>query len=372
MIGRMDVFALIDRLVEGMLSLRHAGAHHEPNLDGTAGDYISFDSWEWPQGVGMYGLFRAWEFSGDPRHRAVLERWYERRIAAGLPPLNVNTTAPMLALALLFQRTRDQRWSGVLDDWADRVMTDLPRTPEMGFQHVVSDGINSGQLWDDTLFMVCLFLAAYGRAAGRPDLVNEAIRQFLVHERFLADRKTGLWFHGWTFEGHHNFAEARWARGNAWVVAGLLDLIEIAGVSGGLRDYFLGCLRTHIDSLLLLQAPNGGWHTLLDDPSSYVEASATAGIGYALLKAARIGIADARSRAAGLRALDHVASRIDRDGTLQDVSYGTRMGHDLQFYRDVPMQPTGYGQALALLLLAEAARHLETVDKVHQWDKVHQ
>ena len=361
MMDRATAFGLIDRLVAGMRSLRHDGGFHEPNLDGTAGDYISFDSWEWPQGIGLYGLFRAWEFSDDPRYRAELERWYARQIARGLPPLNVNTTAPMLALSLLWARTGNERWRGVLDDWADRVMAELPRTPEMGFQHIVSDGVNNGELWDDTLFMVCLFLASYGRAAGRPDLVEEAVRQFLVHARFLADPKTGLWFHGWTFEGRHNFARVLWARGNAWVVAAILDLIEIADLRGGVRDYLLGCLRTQIEHLISLQNENGGWHTLLDDPESYVETSATAGISYALLKAARLGIADARARAAGLRAFRYVTARIDRDGVVQGVSYGTRMGHDRQFYRDIPLQPTGYGQALAILLMAEAARHVETV-----------
>jgi unsaturated rhamnogalacturonyl hydrolase len=34
------------------------------------------------------------------------------------------------------------------------------------------------------------------------------------------------------------------------------------------------------------------------------------------------------------------------------------MGHDLQFYRDIPIQPTGYGQALAILCLVEAEGQL--------------
>lgn len=348
---------LIDQLVGGMRSLRHDGAFHEPNLDGGVGDYISFDSWEWPQGVGMYGLYRAWELSGEPRYRSMLEDWYDRHIAAGLPALNVNTTAPMLALALLSARTGDSRWRPALDSWAERVMKELPRTEEMGFQHIVSDGINSGELWDDTLFMVALFLAAHGRAADRPELVDEAVRQFLVHARFLADTKSALWFHGWTFEGRHNFAQALWARGNAWVVAGTLDLIEIARLKGGVRDYLTACLRSQIETLLRLQAKSGGFHTLLDDPASYLETSATAGIGYALLKAARLGLASARAREGGLKALDFVKVRIGQDGVVQGVSYGTRMGHDLQFYRDIPIQPTAYGQALTLLLLAEAARH---------------
>ncbi len=107
-----------------------------------------------------------------------------------------------------------------------------------------------------------------------------------------------------------------------------------------------------------LQAPSGAWRTLLDDPTSYEEISATAGFGYGLLKAARLGIGPQGCREAGLRALDVVLRNIERDGTVANVSYGTRMGHDLQFYRDIPIQPTGYGQALAILCLAEGLHHV--------------
>jgi unsaturated rhamnogalacturonyl hydrolase len=270
----------------------------------------------------------------------------------------------MLALALLAAKTGETRWWPTLDAWAKRVMTELPRTPEMGFQHVVSDGINKGELWDDTLFMVALFLAAHGRAAGRPELVDEAIRQFLVHARYLCDTKTGLWFHGWTFEGRHNFSNALWARGNAWVAAGTLDLIELAELGGGVRDFLLGCLKSQLETLIRLQHKEGGFHTLLDDLGSYLETSATAGIGYALLKAARLGLAGEEARRAGLKALGFVTRKIDSSGVVQGVSYGTRMGRNLQFYRDIPLEPTAYGQALALLLLGEASQHKRPADEV--------
>lgn len=343
----------LDLLVAGMTGLRHDGRFHEPNLDGSAGDYISFESWEWPQGVGLYGLVQLWLRRGDPELLSLLEGWYDRNLAAGLPPLNVNTTAPMLALSLLWSKQRQPRYEQPLAAWAERVMRDLPRTPEGGFQHDVSDRVNNDELWDDTLFMVALFLAAYGQAAGKRELVDEAQRQFLVHARYLADPQTGLWFHGWTFEGRHNFARARWARGNAWITAGILDLIELAEIAAPVREFLLGVLETQVEALLTLQRPSGAWTTLLDDPGSYEEMSATAGFGYALLKGARLGVGDERWRAAGEKALAVTLANIEADGALANVSYGTRMGHDLQFYRDIPIQPTGYGQALAILCVAE-------------------
>jgi unsaturated rhamnogalacturonyl hydrolase len=353
---RGEIGARLDDLVSAMTGLSHDGRFHEPNLDGTAGDYISFDNWEWPQGIGLYGLARLWLFSERNDLLAILERWYSRRIDAGLPPLNVNTTAPMLALSLIWGETRDERWRPVLDQWADRVMNELPRTEEGAFQHDVSDKINNGELWDDTLFMVALFLASYGKKSGRQELVEEAVRQFLVHARYLTDPETALWFHGWTFDGRHNFARARWARGNAWITAGILDFIELGGIEGGTRDFLLGCLSAQVATLLKLQADGGAWHTLLDDPQSYQEISATAGFGYGLLKAARQGIGDARWREAGTKALKAVLAKIEPNGVVNNVSYGTRMGHDLQFYRDIPIQPTGYGQALAILCLTEGLR----------------
>ena len=350
----------LDRLVAGMTGLRHDGRFDEPNLDGTAGDYISFDSWEWPQGVGLYGLVKLWLFTGRADLRAVVEDWYAARLAEGLPALNVNTTAPMLGLAVLWAETRDPRWRAALDGWADQVMTRMGRTEEGAFEHHVSDKVNDGELWDDTLYMVGLFLAAYGQSSGRRELVDEASRQFLVHARFLADKKTGLWFHGWTFRGRHNFAEARWARGNAWITAGVLDLLDLAELSPPVAEFLRGVLKAQAEALLPLQAPSGAWRTLLDDPASYEETSATAGFGYGLLKGSRLGLGGAGWREAGLRAVVAVLANIDADGTVLNVSYGTRMGHDLQFYRDIPIQPTGYGQALAILCLSEALRHVET------------
>ena len=362
--GKMQLSAervksVLQGLVTGMTGLRHDGRFHEPNLDGTPGDYVSFDSWEWPQGVGLYGLVRLWSQTGDDRLRTIIEDWYDRRIAAGLPALNVNTTAPMLALSELTRRVRLPRFDAVLCDWAERIVEELPRTPEGGFQHNVSDRINDGELWDDTLFMVALFLASHGQATGERRFVDEAERQFLVHARYLADPVSGLWFHGWTFNGRHNFARALWGRGNAWITVGILDLLEIAEITPSVRAHLLGVLETQIAALLDLQMPSGAWRTLLDDPTSYIEISATAGFGYGLMKAARLGIGPAQCGEAGLKAMQAVLANVDEAGVVANVSYGTRMGYDLQFYRDIPIQPTGYGQALAILCLTEGLRHLQ-------------
>ena len=86
-------------------------------------------------------------------------------------------------------------------------------------------------------------------------------------------------------------------------------------------------------------------------------ASATAAFAYGLLKAVRKGYLGEEYAEAGWRAYAAVLGRIDADGVVQGVSYGTGMGRTLQYYRDIPICPMPYGQSMALLLLVESLRH---------------
>ena len=317
---------------------------------------IDFERWEWPQGVGLYGLFQYHRQTGRPENMDQLTAWYARRRAAGLPVKNINTMAPMLTLAHLCEVTRQPADLALCEEWAAWVFSELPRTNEGGFQHITTDFPFEQQLWADTLFMTVLFLAKMGVLLQRQDYIDESIRQFLLHIKYLHDRKTGLWFHGWNFLGRHNVAEALWARGNCWFTAGAVDFMEMVELPGGVKPYLIATLGAQVDALARFQAADGMWHTLLDDPTTYVETSATAGFAYGILKGVRLGLVDGKHATVGRRALDGIIARIQSDGTVDEVSYGTPMGMDLDHYRKIPRCPMAYGQALTLLALTEAAQ----------------
>lgn len=348
-----DLNRALDQLALGFRRLKGIGA-----VASVSCDDILFDEWDWEVGVGLYGLLRDAEHRGNEAAIAALGRWYDRQIGRGLPARQVNSTAPMLALACLAERSGRADWTALCGDWAGWLMTDLPKTPEGGFEHLVKEGRRPGQLWDDTLFMAVLFLAQTGRMTGRDDWVAEAHYQYMVHIRFLGDTRTGLFFHGWTFEGHHNYARARWARGNAWVTIAIPELFSVAPpVDPTLRRCLTTVLQSQVTALAGCQTPEGMFHTLLDDPSSPVEASATAGIGYGVLAGVRLGLLDAGSLAIADAACSAILGRIGPDGVLADVSDGTPMGDSLGFYRRIGNVAAPYGQALASLFLLETRRH---------------
>lgn len=323
-----------------------------------AGDDIrKYQFWEWTQGVGLYGFWKLYREAGRTECLEKLVAYYDRQLGIGLPAKNVNTTAPLLAMSYVAEHLGRQDYMDVCREWAEWIMSDFPRTREGGFQHMTSDTLNEQQLWDDTLFMTVLFLANMGRILGRQDFLDEAEYQFLIHIKYLTDRKTGLWFHGWTFLENSNFAEALWGRGNCWITAAIPDFLEMTGCSGSVRRFLTEAFKRQADALIKYQDKSGMWHTLVDDETSYVEASATCGFAYGILKGVHMGLLDAHYAEAAGKAVAPILENTDEEGILHQVSYGTAVGKDSkQFYKDIILRPMPYGQALAILFFLEALK----------------
>lgn len=168
--------------------------------------------------------------------------------------------------------------------------------------------------------MTVIPLAQIGILLNRPHYIEEAKFQFLLHIQYLMDPVSGLWYHGWEFtptpgsstsnnpahEGQagHNFANALWARGNCWITVCIPLFISVLGEkylpsADPIRRLLVSTLKRQVDALVKCQnKENGLWHTLLVDPRSYVETSATAGFAAGIFAAVRMvsGDGPVRSR----------------------------------------------------------------------------
>ncbi|GGD56963.1 beta-galactosidase BglB [Paenibacillus nasutitermitis] len=348
---KAEIEGTIEHVLHGMRNLK-------PTIKENVKDsIISMDVWDWSQGVGLFALYLYYKETGRKEILGELTAWFDRHIAKGLPGKNVNTMCPLLTMSYLYEELKRPDYLAICREWAEYVQEEMPRTPEEGLSHLTVTSANEGQLWDDTLYMTVLFLGRMGVLLGRDDYVQESMHQFLVHLKYLTDVRSGLFFHGWTFMENSHFAGALWGRGNAWYTAGLVDYLDMVPVPGGVRKFLITSLERQVETLVSLQSEEGMWHTLLNDPDSYVESSATAGFAYGILKAVRKGYLPAKYRAPGMQALQAVRSRIDGEGMVQEVSYGTCVGDTMQYYKDISVCPMPYGQAMTLLMLVESLKH---------------
>ena len=264
-------------------------------------------------------------------------------------------------------RTDDPEYLAASDEWLTRVNAIIARHQINGdgkghrgnvILHQIENELALTTPAQRRYMMSVLPLAKIGLLLGRPHYVEEAKRQFLVHIKYLFDKKTGLWFHGWDFNGRHNFAEALWARGNCWVTIAIPEIIEILDLPEGdaFRAFLIDTLAAQVKTLAETQDASGLWHTLVMDPTSYLEASATAGFAYGILKGVRKGYLPRHYEQVGIKAVKGVLANIDATGELQQVSFGTAMGDTLQFYKDIRLTSMPYGQSLAICALGEFLR----------------
>lgn len=355
-IERQNILNQISVLMNNLVNIKDESGKFLLKLDdGRTVDTKGWNGWDWTHGIGLFGMYRYYAMTGDPKALSNVKKWFADRFREGTVSKNVNTTCAFLTLAYLYEDTKDRTYLPYLDRWFEWVEHDMPRTEENGIQHVTYDLQNEQQLWDDTLMMTVLPLTKAGLLLGRPNYVEDAKKQFLLHIKYLSDKKTGLWFHGWSFIGHHNFGEVLWGRGNCWITIAIPEFIEMTGMKQGdpVRECLLDALRRQVEALAEVQDESGLWHTVLNDPTSYLESSASAGFAFGILKAVRKNYIDKKYEQVGIRAIKGILNNISADGELKQVSFGTPVFWTADEYKSVPLTSMPYGQAMAILCLSE-------------------
>jgi unsaturated rhamnogalacturonyl hydrolase len=192
--------------------------------------------------------------------------------------------------------------------------------------------LDGREVWADTVYMVVPFLAL----AGHPAL---AVAQIEGHRRRLC--RDGLYSAIWSAGTGSMRRAAHWGGGNGWVVAAIARSARLVpSLRGGPTDH----AREVLDACLALRRPDGLFHDVLDDPSTFVETNAAQMFAYA----AFVGVADGwlpASYAGTARELLAAAtSRIDEHGVVRGACGSPTFDH-----------PGTSAEAQAFHLLAVAA-----------------
>ena len=366
-IDKKEVQEKLNLVIDKLMKLGEPENNDELAKGGEAIGFFKRDfgiqEWDWPQGVGLYGLLKIMQYENSNTYNDFLYKWFKDNIEQGLPSKNINTTTPLLTLVELNEYYKDPEFEKLCLKWADWLMNCLPRTKERGFQHVTSANgdrqgvrLNENEMWIDTIFMTVLFLNKMGQKYNRKDWVDESIHQVLMHIKYLYDNKTGLFYHGWTFNEMNNFGGIFWCRGNSWFTLGILDYIDMfkGTMNAGVKEFIIDTYKAQAEALKNLQSKSGLWHTVLTDPTSYEEVSGSAPITAGILKGIRLGILDDTYLEVARKAVNAILKNIDTDGTVLNVSGGTGMGYDADHYKNILIAPMAYGQSLTILALAEA------------------
>ena len=108
MLDQKTLHAALKKVSAAMMHLENTGFEEKYPIG-----LIDINLWEWPQGVGLYGLWKLFEKKHDQRCLDVLTEYYDARIAEGLPSKNINTMAPIFALSYLYEYTKNEKYGDI-------------------------------------------------------------------------------------------------------------------------------------------------------------------------------------------------------------------------------------------------------------------
>ena len=199
-----------------------------------------------------------------------------------------------------------------------------------GAEAAAAEGANgfaqNGQGWTDDMFMSGAILARSGRMPGRASDLDVLARRLISYAHRL-QREDGIFVH---------FTDGRqaWGRGNGFAALGLAEALDSLAATHPSRAEVLSIFRRQMSALKNMQAPDGMWRQIIDEPGSYREETATAMTLSAMARGVRHGWLDASYRPVIARAWRALAAHITEAGEIVDVCTSTGSGPTRRYYFD--------------------------------------
>ena len=192
----------------------------------------------------------------------------------------------------LYEQTHDAKMLAATKETLDHVMT-LPDvcTESCPPWH---DATTPMWWWCDALFMAPPVLADLAKITGQRQYLEFMDRQWEITSNLLYDPQVHLFYRDATFLGKHqaNGQGLFWSRGNGWVMAGLVRILDAMPDDYPSRQKYISQLRAMATEIASLQGNDGLWRPGLLDPGAYrlPENSGSAFYVYALAYGVNHGI----------------------------------------------------------------------------------
>ena len=254
--------------------------------------------WDWGQATFLNSLIHLYNSKSASEKlvylnyvKVAMDATYN--VANGKHP---NAVASAHGMAFLARLTGDKKYLDKSNEiYADYLK--IPRASNGGVSHRAE----TNELWDDTVYMLSMYLLEMYRLTNDEKYIAEFLHQFDAHNETLTDKDTGLWVHGWDADnedyndGCSNIGWADkvtrrssqiWARGNGWIGMALADALLTVSKKSSYRKPLEKALKNYISYVAPLQHKETGyWYqlmTLPNDPQNFDESSSTAMFSYAI------------------------------------------------------------------------------------------
>ncbi len=309
------------------------------------------DIWTWSA---LYvGFLAATRATGDPKYRdavqaySVSQDWQLRKQAPGHLP---NADDQSLGQAYLGLYALDKDAKRIAPTRA--ALDALVANPDAG----VAPGKNIPWWWCDALFMAPPVWTNMAAATGDNKYLFYMHREWWKTSDLLYNPTDHLFSRDASYlnKTEANGKKMYWSRGNGWVMAGLVEILQAMPADDPMRPKYLAQFKEMAAEIASLQGKDGLWRAGLLDPQTYVlpENSGSAFFVYAMAWGVNEGVLDKPYRKVVAKGWAGLLSHVYADGRLGCIQ---QTGAEPAFFRPTASYNYGIG---AFLLAGEQVEKL--------------
>jgi unsaturated rhamnogalacturonyl hydrolase len=266
-------------------------------------DQSNSRKWNYEQGLMLEAFYQLWIQSGENLYLNYIKKNLDYYIENSgkiktykISDHNLDNLSPGRVLLNLYELTKNEKYKKAADTLREQLKIQ-PRTTEGGFWH---KKIYPGQMWLDGLFMAEPFYSEYSSLYNEKGSFNDIANQFLLIEKHLKDKKTGLYYHGWDENKSQKWADpitgtspCFWSRAMGWYLMALVDVLDYFPQNHPQRNELLRIFRELSSSLLNYRDPKLKlWYQVVDkanEEGNYIETSGSLMFIYAFAKGSNKG-----------------------------------------------------------------------------------
>jgi rhamnogalacturonyl hydrolase YesR len=278
---------------------------------------------DWTQGAGDAGFMALAGISGDAKYRdAMLAVAESNHWEPGPRKYMADDQCVGQLYTELYFLYRDPRMITPMRERFDAILANPPAVQSLDFSQP-----GHGQerwSWCDSLFMAPAAWVRLYAATDDERYLDFAVTNWWRTTDYLYDTNEHLFFRDSTYfdKREANGEKVFWSRGNGWVMAGLVRMLQYLPMNHPDRPRFEQMFKDMADTILACQQTDGLWRSSLLDPQTYPlkETSGSGFYTYALAWGVNQGLLDrARFEPAVRKGWTALIDCVDADGKLTHV-----------------------------------------------------
>ena len=279
---------------------------------------------DWTQGAGDAGFMALAGISGDAKYRdAMLAMGETNEWKLGPRKYHADDQCVGQTYAELYSLYREPKMLAPMREKFDTILAEPSKVESLAFNQ--PKGI-AGQNWSwcDSLFMAPPAWVRLYAATGDEKYLNFAVTNWWRTSDYLYDKEEHLFYRDSTYfpKREANGKKVFWSRGNGWVMAGLVRVLQYLPMNHPDRPRFEQLFKDMAGKIRTCQQPDGLCSASLVDPDCFrlTETSGSGFYTYARAWGVNQGLLDrAKLEPTVTRAWAALVDCVDADGKLTHV-----------------------------------------------------